>query len=310
MSGGGNTARRRFRLSTLPPRYSPGMSGLSVIIVAYHSGPVLAESVRRVLAQPEVRELHLVDNSAGADASLEPLRHQPDPRLKLHDPGRNLGFGAACNRAAREARQDLLLFLNPDVLMPEGLTAALLRRARAMPQLGALGVALADPAGRVDPASARRDPTPARAMATLLRLDRVGLAEGVAVRGLGAGLASVDAISGALMLIPKAAFQAVGGFDEGYFLHAEDLDLCRRLRRSGLEVAVDFSLRATHLKGTSSRREPLKVLEWKHQSLQRYFLTHDAPRLQPWQRHGVLAAEGLRFRLACAMARLRGLRDS
>lgn len=286
------------------------MSGLSVIIVAYHSGPALADAVRRVLAQAEVRELHLVDNSAGGDPSLEPLRRHPDPRLKLLDPGRNLGFGAACNRAAGEAREDLLLFLNPDVLMPEGLSGALMRRAEAIPRLGALGVALADRQGRVDPASARRDPTPSRALATLLRLDRIGLAEGVAVRGLGPGLTSVDAISGALMLIPRAAFRAVGGFDEGYFLHAEDLDLCRRLRQSGHEVAVDLGLRATHLKGTSSRREPLKVLQWKHQSLERYFLTHDAARLRPWQRHGVLAAEGLRFRLALAMARLRGLRDS
>lgn len=283
---------------------------LSLIVVAYHSGPVLAEAVTRALAAPAVTELIVVDNSAGADASLAPLRASADPRLRVIDPGRNLGFGAACNLAAGEARGDRLLFLNPDVLLPDGLIDALLQRARSRPRLGALGVALADPQGRVDPASARRDPTPARALATLLRLDRLGLLAGVAVRGLPAQPTPVDAISGALMLIPRAAYAAVGGFDTGYFLHAEDLDLCRRLRAAGYEVLVDVGLKATHLKGTSSRRQPLQVLAWKHQSLRRYFLTHDAPRLAPWQRAAVLLAEGLRYRLGRTLARLRGAQDA
>lgn len=285
------------------------MTSLGVIIVAYHSGPVLGEAIERVLSQPAVRQVLVVDNSAGADETLAPLRCHPDERLSVLDPGRNLGFGAACNLAAAESTTDQLLFLNPDVLLPPGLTAALLQRAAARASLGALGVALADPQGRIDPASARRDPTPRRALATLLGLDRVGLADGVALRGLGPGLTPVDAISGALMLVPRVAFDAVGGFDPGYFLHAEDLDLCRRLRKAGLEVLVDLGLRATHLKGTSSRRQPLRVLEWKHQSLRRYFLVHDAATLKPWQRQSVLAAERLRYRLAHTVARLRGARD-
>lgn len=283
---------------------------LSLIIVAYHSGPVLGEAVTRALAAPAVAELIVVDNSAGADASLASLRASTDPRLRVLDPGCNLGFGAACNLAAAGASGEWLLFLNPDVLLPEGLVDALLERARSRSRLGALGVALADPHGRVDPASARRDPTPARALATLLRLDRLGLAQGVAMRDLPAEPAPVDAISGALMLLPRAAFEAVSGFDAGYFLHAEDLDLCRRLRVAGYEVCVDLGLRAVHLKGTSSRRQPLRVLAWKHQSLRRYFLTHDAPRLPSWQRNVVLLAETLRYGLVRSLARLRGARDA
>lgn len=283
---------------------------LSVILVAFHSGPVLTEAIAQVLAAPEVSEVLLVDNSGGADPTLAPLRASADPRLRLLDPGRNLGFGAACNLAAAEARGDWLLLLNPDVLLPPGLIGMLLQRAAARPRLGALGVALADPQGRVDPASARRDPTPSRALATLLRLDRLGLAEGVAWRGLPPVPTPVDAISGALMLLPRRTYAAVGGFDSGYFLHAEDLDLCRRLRQAGHEVVVDLGLGATHLKGTSSRRQPLRVLDWKHQSLRRYFLIHDAPRLAPWQRHVVLLAESLRHRLVRGLARLRGARDA
>lgn len=282
---------------------------LSLIIVSYHSGPVLAEAIARALESPAVTELIVVDNSAGADPALEPLRGSADRRLRLIDAGRNLGFGAACNLGAGASQGDWLLFLNPDVLLPDGLIAALLRRVALRPKLGAFGVALADLQGRVDPASARRDPTPARALATLLRLDRLGLTEGVAIRGLPPEPTPVEAISGALMLIPRAAFESVRGFDTGYFLHAEDLDLCRRLRNAGFEVVVDLGLCATHLKGTSSRRQPLKVLDWKHQSLRRYFLTHDAPRLAPWQRRAVLLAESLRYRMVRGLARLRGARD-
>lgn len=282
---------------------------LSVIIVAYHSGPVLGQAIARALAAPQVAELIVVDNSAGADATLAPLRSATDPRLQLLDPGGNVGFGAACNLGAAASHGQMLLFLNPDVLLPEGLIEALLARAVAWPRLGALGVALADPQGRVDPASARRDPTPSRALATLFRLDRLGVLEGIALRDLPAGPVPVDAISGALMLMPREAFEAVNGFDTGYFLHAEDLDLCRRLRGAGFGVRVDVGLVATHLKGTSSRRQPLKVLDWKHQSLRRYFLNHDAPRLAPWQRRIVLLAEFLRYQLVRGLARLRGAND-
>ena len=80
-----------------------------------------------------------------------------------------------------------------------------------------------------------------------------------------------DAISGALMLVRRDAFQAARGFDEGYFMHAEDLDLCRRIRELGFEVWCDPAVRVVHVKGVSSRRRPLRVELAKHRGLLRYF---------------------------------------
>jgi N-acetylglucosaminyl-diphospho-decaprenol L-rhamnosyltransferase len=77
------------------------------------------------------------------------------------------------------------------------------------------------------------------------------------------------------MLVPRA-FDAVGGFDEGYRLHFEDLDLCRRLRQRGLRVVFASALQITHLKGTSSRRRPLWVAWQKHRGWRRYFERFDA----------------------------------
>ncbi|MFY8123428.1 MAG: glycosyltransferase family 2 protein, partial [Silanimonas sp.] len=86
----------------------------------------------------------------------------------------------------------------------------------------------------------------------------------------------VDACSGALMLVPRAAFEAVGGWDAGYRLHVEDLDFCRRLRAAGFAVAVANDVPVLHHRGVSSRARPLFV-EWhKHRGLWRYWWRFEA----------------------------------
>ena len=94
---------------------------------------------------------------------------------------------------------------------------------------------------------------------------------------VGAALQPVDAVSGALMLLPRTLFDRIGGFDIGYRLHAEDLDLCRRARMAGATVAVANDVRVLHLRGVSSRSRPFFV-EWhKHRGLWRYFRRFEAP---------------------------------
>jgi GT2 family glycosyltransferase len=91
-------------------------------------------------------------------------------------------------------------------------------------------------------------------------------------------LQQVDAVSGALLLLPRILFDRIGGFDEAYRLHAEDLDLCRRVRMTGAAVVVANDVRVLHLRGVSSRSRPLFV-EWhKHRGLWRYFRKFEAPR--------------------------------
>ena len=107
---------------------------------------------------------------------------------------------------------------------------------------------------------------------------RARRAAGRAGRTTAEPLQRVDAVSGALMLMPRALFDAVDGFDEGYRLHAEDLDLCRRAREAGAVVAVANDVRVVHVRGVSSRSRPVFV-EWhKHRGLWRYFRKFEAPR--------------------------------
>ncbi len=108
-------------------------------------------------------------------------------------------------------------------------------------------------------------------------------------------LQAVDAVSGALMLMPRGLFARIGGFDEGYRLHAEDLDLCRRARAAGATVAVANDVAVLHVRGVSSRSRPVFV-EWhKHRGLWRYFGKFEAARRGPATRLAVFAAIWARF---------------
>jgi GT2 family glycosyltransferase len=87
----------------------------------------------------------------------------------------------------------------------------------------------------------------------------------------------VEAISGAFMLVRRDAFEAVGGWDEGYFLHCEDLDLCQRFRDHGHDILFVPAARAVHIQGTSSKGRPIRV-EWhKHQGMWRFYRKFQAP---------------------------------
>src|SRR5690606_7412548 len=103
-------------------------------------------------------------------------------------------------------------------------------------------------------------------------------------------LQRVEAVSGALMLLPRALFERIGGFDEGYRLHVEDLDLCRRAREAGATVAVANDVRVVHVRGVSSRSRP-GFSEWhKHRGMWRYFSKFEAPARNILVRAGVWLA--------------------
>jgi GT2 family glycosyltransferase len=254
---------------------------IAVVVVNYHTGPVLGDCLRRALRCPEVAELVLVDNGSAPGEIDALLAEINDRRVLRIDLPTNPGFAIACNQGGRLAHSPWLLFLNPDCLLECDSLARLGTVALAHEGLGALGALLVDTQGRPEPASLRRDPMPGRAIASALGLDRFDAIEGVPVAipyGASEPIQG-DAISGALMLVRREAFNATRGFDEGYFMHGEDLDLCRRMRELGFTIWIDPRVKVVHLKGVSSRRHPVRVLMAKHRGLLRYFEKFDAPRI-------------------------------
>jgi GT2 family glycosyltransferase len=274
-------------------------SGLtSVVIVAADSGPALVECVAGVLAGSAPVEVIVVDN-ASRDGSIDAIasRHSGDARVRIVRNAHNLGFGSGCNRGAAVAAGDALLFLNPDCEIAADVVLRL--RAQLNSDIGVLGVGIVNPDGTPEPASRRRDPTLRRSLMTLTGLarfeSRSPLFAGVTLPPPGHGLEPVDAVSGALMLVPRAVFDQIGGFDEGYFLHAEDFDLCRRVRDSGFRVACDNSITVKHGKGGSSRHRPLFVARHKHRGMWRWFAKFDPAARNPLLRAVVCAGLWLHF---------------
>ena len=250
-----------------------------MIVVSADSGPGLHECVRRALALPQLRELLLIDN-ASSDGVPEAVAraHEHDLRLTVLFNHANLGFGPAVNRAAKRAGGELLLILNPDCLLEPDTVGQLIGVFNAQPRAGLLGAVVCDAQGTPDPASHRRDPLLYRSINSMFNRD----GERVCVEGpMPTQPVEAEAVSGALMLVSRRVFEFIEGFDEGYFLHCEDLDLCRRVRDAGYRVVLAGNVRVLHGKGGSSRHRPVFVSWHKHRGMWRWFRKFDPQARRP-----------------------------
>lgn len=252
---------------------------LSVIVVAADSGPSMRDCVNSVLACTTPLELLLIDN-ASSDSIPQAISRarENDSRLKVIYNRANLGFGPAVNLAAAQARGQALLILNPDCLIDQAALQRLLDVVETEPKVGLVGAVVCDTQGVPDPASYRRDPIMQRALATMFK--RGG--EGVNFTGgMPDHLVEAEAVSGAVMLMPRRVFEWLNGFDEKYFLHCEDLDLCRRVRDAGWRVLLAGDVRVLHGKGGSSKHRPVFVSYHKHRGMWRWFRKFDPAAHKP-----------------------------
>ena len=259
---------------------------IAAVVVTYRSAGTIDECLARLRAAEGVGEIRIVDNDSDDDTLVVVQRHATqDLRVHFIANPDNPGFATACNQGAADSHAPWLVFINPDLMVEPDTLAQLRARAQAQSRPALLGVEQVDEHGHADGAVRRRDPD----FAAMLRSPRQG-AQLAVPADPSQSLQPVDAISGALMLMPRALYDQIGGWDAGYRLHAEDLDLCRRAREAGALVAVANDLQVVHLRGVSSRSRPFFV-EWhKHRGLWRYFRKFEAPRRGPLVRVGVWLA--------------------
>lgn len=244
---------------------------IAAVVVSYYSATTLGDCLDRLLAAAGVGAVIVVDNASGdASVAIAKARAAADARVQVIANADNPGFGSGCNQGAARCTLPWLALVNPDCLLAADDLTQLRELAQQHSDAGVIGADLVDAAGQRDSAARRHEPTLARLFGGLGRRQSVAIAADDSV-----ALQPVDAVSGALMLMPRAMFVRLGGFDTGYRLHAEDLDLCRRVRDVGARVYVANAVRVLHLRGVSSRRRPLWV-EWqKHRGLWRYLRRFD-----------------------------------
>jgi GT2 family glycosyltransferase len=213
---------------------------LSVLVVGYRSRRFLDGCLGGALQSKADVEILYVDCSD--DGSTEWVRERY-PTVRVFDYVGNLGFGRGNNLLARNARGRYLLLLNPDTI-PTGLEIdALLAFAKSNPDAVAWGGRTVFPDGTVDFGSHQATISPVNAW-----LAAVGLSSwrcGTLAVG-STKSQSVDVISGAFFMTTTNEWRAVGGFDERFFMYAEEVDLCRRLAAGGRTLLVDPSICLIH----------------------------------------------------------------
>jgi GT2 family glycosyltransferase len=251
---------------------------VAVIVVSYRTGSSLWPALAAALAAAETAQLILVDNGNDA-ATRERLSAMAaaEPRLQLLTGHGNVGFARGCNLGAARAQAPFLLFMNPDCELGAGDMAALLAALEAAPQAWATAPLLVDAHGHVQPGTPRDALTPRSMLGEALRLDRMLPNSFPRLnrhrdRMPGEPFA-VAACSGACLMIRRDRFQALGGFDEGYFLHVEDLDLCRRIADAGGRILCVPGVRVLHHGGTSAT-SVVAVERHKARGFVRYLRRH------------------------------------
>lgn len=227
---------------------SPSDQPCAAVVVAYRSAGTLEACLTALLADVNVAEIVVVDNSSDArTAALVDCMAKTAQRVRVQtiDPGHNLGFAAACNLGVSLSSAPVLAFVNPDVKLTRELSSLVLRLGSGSIVAGGL----IGPFGSI--ANVRGDCT----LAVELRRALLGTppVQPVAPDG---STRSVPQVDGALLLVERATLLRHGSFKEDFPLYYEDVELCWRVRRQGGQVIVHAAAYGTHAGGVSSGANP------------------------------------------------------
>jgi N-acetylglucosaminyl-diphospho-decaprenol L-rhamnosyltransferase len=238
---------------------------VAAVIVDFHAGPALDDCVDSLHANG-VTDIVVVEN--GEEGSTLPsLSGQ---HVVLVVPKLNLGYGRGVNRgvAAAPGRRYLLVS-NPDVVVHEGAVAALVAFLDAHPNVAVVGPQIVRPDGSVYPSQRVFPNFWLAGLHALLAPLWPGNPFTLRYRSPRRD-GSVDWVSGAFFLARRDCFEEVGGFDERYFMFAEDMALCWQMRAHGHDVAATPDALVTHIEGVSRARASRAMLIAHHRSAMRF----------------------------------------
>ncbi len=219
---------------------------VSIIIVSYNRPDVLHDTLKSVkehIVEP-LCEIIVVDN-ASSDKNVEMLRRD-FPDIRLIECTANEGFGAGCNRGARQSAGKYLLFVNSDVLLTGNPVPGMIGLFRADPRIGVVGCQMRNRDGSLQP-SFFRFPGLGLRLLQLTGLKKIIIALYPRIRYRTVSGFSSDVVSGAFFMIAADLFAKIGGFDERFFMYVEDADICFQAHRAGRSVAVYNTPLITHL---------------------------------------------------------------
>jgi len=248
---------------------------LSIIIVNWNAGQQLRDCINSIqkYGVPYVTQTIVVDNGStdGSEKTIQDI-----PGVTAIFSGVNLGFGKACNLGAQQAKNEYLLLLNPDA----ALYADTLPKALAFMQdptnakVGICGVQLLDESGHIS-RSCARFPSVTGFVFHAVGLDRFFPRLGHFMAEWDhAQTREVDQVIGAFFLVRRAVFEALGGFDERFFVYFEEVDFSRRASNAGWSSVYLADAQAFHAGGGTSNQIKARRLFYSLRSRLLYAFKH------------------------------------
>ena len=250
---------------------------LSVLIVCFHDDDVLFPCLSSILDRPDEIpfEVIVVDNASSPVTARRLAAEYPGVRL-VPSPS-NSGDAGGNNLAFAHAEGRYVLFLNPDTIVQPMALRAMVQRADALPELGALGPKVLNP-DRSLQRSLFRSPRLSDFLDSFALTRVPGFARVFGYLGYKDAdyqhERTVDAVSGCALLARRSLLQEIGAFDEEYFIYFEEADLCERIRRSGHKIYYTPEASVVHLGGATTRRDEVWYRIQAERSRRRFFTKH------------------------------------
>jgi len=247
---------------------------VSAVCVSYNCADLLRVTLASLVRQdvPGGMEIIVVDNASRDGSAAAAAEFAGVTVIPLEE---NVGFGAANNVGARRAGGEQLLFANPDVDAPAGVVSGLVEFISKNGEAVAAGPKVADREGKLQKFCARKFPRLINMLFLVSGIEETRWAGSPLAHRFyppafyERGPAEAEVLAGAFMLVRRRAFEAIGGFDEGYFLYGEDVDLCRRLWREGAVWYVPVGPVRHFTGGSRTVPDPIVTIE-SHRSAARY----------------------------------------
>ncbi len=251
---------------------------LTIQIVNWNAREHLRQALRSIYESPPTFpfEVLVLDNDS-RDGSVQMLEKE-FPQVRLLVSERNLGFAKGHNTLARHAQGRYLLILNPDTFVMRHALVKLVRFAEEHPEAGIIGPKLLNPDGSLQ-YSCRRFPNPTAAIFRNTPLGRLFpnnryTREYLMLDWDHNSVREVDWVSGAAMLVRRALFEQLGGFDEQFFIYVEDVDLCYRAWQAGWKVLYDPEAVIIHAIGRSTDLVANQMIITFHRSMYKFYKKH------------------------------------
>ncbi|WP_411698216.1 glycosyltransferase family 2 protein [Conyzicola sp.] len=277
-------------------------AAVSLVTVSYFSEKYLGPFLDSVTGASSEPVASVVVNNAPDDADFSALAATLTA-VTVVEPGKNLGYGKAMNLGATETvDSEWLLLSNPDLTLSPGAIDELVRVGDSDPRIGAVGPLIRTPSGEIYP-SARRLPSlrngVGHAIFGQVWKTNPWTRSYLADRENPPRQRDAGWLSGACILVRRAAFEQVGGFDDKFFMYFEDVDLCARIGRADWRIVYAPSAELMHVGGASTDRVNRAMIRVHHESAYSYL----AARYTGWYLAPVRLALRVGLRLRASITR-------